>query len=249
MSVASMEYPCEQCLRATLHKPTRRGLACIRCGSLAAEAEEQRRNVQRWTTPHDCPLPPLRLATSGTSTSDERSPDHQESIPREEGGPHRFSAATEADRWDADPSYAAVVLSLAGLSIETGSEQHASIGGEEVWARVWIDRRGSYVIRFRTQVRGRRSLCLTEIYAMQRARVWWRLGKPEQARWQIAALAESGKVPLPPTRLRPLPTDAPRIVVTLWPFVAELVAVRRVREPEERTLPLSSPIPRQMVPP
>jgi len=148
---------------------------------------------------------------------------------------------SEGDRWDALPEYAAFVLALAGLSIEPGAQEHTWIGGEEVWARVWIDKRGIYVVRLATKVRGRCSLCLTEIYAMQRAGSWLRLQRPEQARWQRAALVEAGIVEPPPVHLRALPADAPKVVASLWPYIAELVAIRRIREPEEDALPLSAP--------
>ena len=149
--------------------------------------------------------------------------------------------ASEGDRWDARPDYAAFVLALAGLSIEAGADEHTRIGGEEVWARTWVDKRGIYVVRFATGVQGRRSLCLTEIYAMQRAGKWFRPGRSEQARWQLAALVEAGVLERPTVRLRALPADAPKVVATLWPYIAELVAIRRIREPEERALPLSAP--------
>ncbi len=237
-----VERYCERCLRIPLHERRNGRFICTECGSISTEAEEQRREVQRRknfnapsVTTTASVLPP---ASDGSDESFLPEPGARTT---DEDRGERFAAATEGDRWDAVPQYAAVVLALAGLSVEIGPEQHTRIGGEEVWARVWLDKRGSHVVRLATRVRGRRSLCLTEVYAMQRARDWFRPGRPEQARWQLAALVEVGILEPPSVRLRALPADAPRLVVTLWPYIAELVALRRIREPDERTLPLSAP--------
>jgi hypothetical protein len=211
--------------------------------------EEERREVQRWKNTPSVPtstsvLTPTSngISASRTSTSDERGEASSTDTPSDGGGrADRFVAGGKADRWDALPAYAAFVLGLAGLSAEERSEQHARIGGVGVGARVWVDKRWSYVVRFPNSVRGRRSLCLTEIYAMQRAGEWWRLGKPEQARWQLAALAEAKLITPSIVSLKPLPAGAPDTVVTLWQFIDELVAIRRIRTPDERELPLSAP--------
>ena len=242
---ALVERYCETCVRKPWHKWLNGRFICTACGSVSTEVVVERREVQRWerTNTTSVLTPASVLASASVTPAPDRGaplPDPGESSNGDEHG-GRYSLAAQGDRWDAGREYAAFVLGLAGLSVDGAAEQYTRIGGEEVWARVWVDKRGSHVVRFPTRVHGRRSLCLTEVYAVQRAGEWFRLRRPGQARWQLAALVEAGIRELPHVTLHGLPPNAPGIVRTLWVYISELVAIRRIREPYERTLPLAAP--------
>jgi hypothetical protein len=64
---------------------------------------------------------------------------------------------------------------------------------------------------------------------------------PQLPRWKVRALVEARIVPMPPAPLAALPAHAPTAADAVWALVGDLLAVRRLREPGETTLPLSIP--------
>jgi hypothetical protein len=145
---------------------------------------------------------------------------------------------------DCDPAFARFVMERAGLAFRQDDEQALILGGCSFPVRLWLDRRKVYVLRPAGGAASfpdttRRALKLGQFYASVIAgRMIFPTG-PALARWKRRALLDWGAVPWPQIVLSPLPADSPSVVVTVWPGIGELLAVRRLTEPEDRLVPLS----------
>jgi hypothetical protein len=134
--------------------------------------------------------------------------------------------------FDGNNRFALFVCERAGLACVVGKRQVWRVAGRELTVELQLDRRVFYVLYLREgwpsspDIRRRRSLCLTEAYAVTLTGEIRDFNGPELARFRTKALIEAGLVVPTSVCLPELPPGAPASAVRLWKLVEELAAVR-----------------------
>jgi hypothetical protein len=106
-------------------------------------------------------------------------------------------------------------------------------------ARLWLDKRGRYVVADRHHGSSRRSYVLAEVYAATIDGRLERLSRGSMARWKVRALAAFGVVALPSVPTPDMPSATAEEVAFISGLVLLLV-VRAVTEPLGASLPITS---------
>jgi hypothetical protein len=234
---ARVERFCRVCLAEKFHRESSDGPRCATCGTIP----------NAWETENATTRPPVVLKVGGGSGRGGSRPSLLTTASATPASATPASAdlaeARSLEDYDRDPVVARFVCEKAGIEIGESELQMLLLGDSSIPARVWLDDRDRYVIRphgasvFPGSAVG--SLALAQVYASVCARRLIQPKGPSLARWKRRALVECGILPLRGVSLQALPSGAPAHVCAIWDAIALLVAVRRIEDPDESSLPLT----------
>jgi hypothetical protein len=238
---APVEILCGACYRETIHQPRATGLlVCITCGTVTTVGDRLSMNG---TDEGRCGGGDSGVGDSGEGVSCEG--DSETSLTS-----NAFAADAYANRLhghglaalDCDQTFARFVVEKAGMRFLQDEAQAVALGSTSIRGRLWVDHQGHYVLRTVGNEcfpgSRRRALKLGQLYASVCAGQLVFPTGPMLARWKRQAMVETGAVIAPVVTLEALPADAPPYVPPIWDGIARLIAVRRLTDPDEKTVPL-----------
>lgn len=242
VAVLRVERYCPTCLRDTFHRPWGDGWRCEGCGSIVTSFEPN-------TESPSSPAVRDGRGESGIGDSQPSRPTTAYATTALAASAFAGGSSTEelqGERlaaFDRNADFARCVCEKAGIELVEGKQQTLVLGESSLSVRVWWDDEERYVVRpYRAECfpgSEVEALLLGQLYASVCAETLLHPDGPELARWKRRALWEAGIVSLPPVALKPLPVGAPLYVREVWAAIGLLVAVRRLIDPDERSLPLT----------